>query len=187
MESEEEMPSSLPVGWDKAQNALCSKRWDHLVSLYEQPLREQPGNVFIVSLHGSLNPVHWDHIRMFEAAKKIIEKKVEGSIVIGAVRIIRDEHELGAREPLVAELPQVVADLAEVRVLGRVYVRADQDDVISLVTVLAESHELLGGEGDNHRGSRDADLTADRERCPVGAGVDKDGAAPSFSHFRAGD
>ena len=92
VESEEEMSSGLPVGWDKAQNALCSKRWDHLVSLYEQPLREQPGNVFIVSLHGSLNPVHWDHIRMFEAAKTIFEKKVEGSIVIGAVRIIRDER-----------------------------------------------------------------------------------------------
>ena len=66
----------MPVGWDTAENALRTKRWDRLVSLYEQPLKEQPGNVFIVSLHGSLNPVHWDHIRMFEAGKKIIEKKV---------------------------------------------------------------------------------------------------------------
>ena len=74
--NEEEKPSDLPVGWDKAENALRTKRWDRLVSLYEQPLKEQPGNVFIVSLHGSLNPVHWDHIRMFEAGKKIIEMKV---------------------------------------------------------------------------------------------------------------
>ena len=74
--NEEEKPSDLPVGWDMAQHALRTKRWDRLVSLYEQPLKEQPGNVFIISLHGSLNPVHWDHIRMFEAGKKIIEKKV---------------------------------------------------------------------------------------------------------------
>ena len=40
----------------------------------------------------SLNPVHWDHIRMFEGGRKINEKQVEGAFVIGAVGITRDER-----------------------------------------------------------------------------------------------
>ena len=91
-ESEGEMPLGSPIGWDEAQNVLCKKRWDRLTSLYQKQLKEQSENVFIITLHGSLNPVHWDHIRMLEAGRKIIEKKVDGAIVIGAVGITRDER-----------------------------------------------------------------------------------------------
>ncbi len=89
----------------------------------------------------------------FHGNVDVVELGDRGAQVVGLqVLGARTQGKLGPCEPLVLEGAQVVHDVAQIGVLGRVDACADHEDVFQLVAVAGAVDEVARGGGDDQRG-----------------------------------